>query len=66
VSDAGAAAAAVETRVIVHRADGTDEDLGLVAAQYADPQQQADWEANGRPAAAARIEAASARTLEGQ
>jgi hypothetical protein len=38
----------------------------LVAAQYADPQQQADWEANGRPAAAARIEAASARTLEGQ
>jgi hypothetical protein len=66
MSDADAAVAAVETRVIVHRADGTDEDLGVVAAQYADPQQQAEWEANGQPAAAARIETASTRTLEGQ
>ena len=65
MSDADAAVAAVETRVILHRADGTDLDLGLVAAQYADPRAQADWEQHGRPAAAARIEAANAALTEG-
>ena len=65
MSEASIVPAVVETRVIVHRLDGSEEDLGLVAAQYADPQQQAEWEHSGRPAAAARIEAANARLTQG-
>lgn len=64
MSEASIVPAAVETRVIVHRRDGTEEDLGIVAAQYADPDQQAEWEQHGRPAAAARIEEANARLTQ--
>lgn len=64
MSEASIVPAAVETRVIVHRLDGSEEDLGIVAAQYSDPEQQADWERNGRPAAKERIEEANARLIQ--
>jgi len=54
------ALAAVETAIVVHRADGSDIDLGVVAAHYADPERQSAWECEGRSAAASRIESANA------
>lgn len=54
------ALAAAETAIVVHRADGSDIDLGVIAAHYADPERQAAWERDGRAAATSRIEAANA------
>lgn len=53
--------AAVETSVLIHRLDGTTEDLGIVCASYRDPRQQAAWETTGRARAADRINTANTR-----
>lgn len=61
---ADAIPAVTETRIQVHRLDGTTEDLGIVAAQYRDPGRQTAWETTGLPTAAARIDAANTRLKE--
>jgi hypothetical protein len=61
---AGLVPASNETRIQIHHLDGTTEDLGVVAAQYRDPERQAAWETTGAAGAAARIDAANTRPKE--